>query len=92
MTDKYGVVYGGHLGDWLPGYYRGLVWKKEDESVIAAVTTIMSAVFPCPVTSHDLPFPGGKHGIRGLALDNWRSAFWVSISLAWLYREGDLAK
>lgn len=56
------------FGDRLPNYHRGLAWKKEDLSVAALGTTIMSVVFLCPVTSHDLPFPSGKRGVTGLGL------------------------
>lgn len=56
------------FGDGLLNYHRGLAWKKEDQSVAAPGTTIMSVVFSCPVTSPDLPFPSGKRGVTGLGL------------------------
>lgn len=86
VTDTYRVAYDGHLGDRLPSYCKGLAWKREDTSVAAAAAIIMSEVFPCPVTSHDLPFPSGKCGTMGLGLGSWRSAFEVSEALAWLQR------
>lgn len=42
--------------------------EEGNQSVAAPGTTITSVVFPCPVTSHDLSFPSGKHGVTGLGL------------------------
>lgn len=64
MTDKYGVVYGGRLGDWLPGYPGGSVEEGRPVSCCCRHHHYVSGIS----VSCDLPrsaFPRWKTWYQG---------------------------